>query len=109
MRISRENYSVVRASLTMMTSLPVSPTSGEVSSKHDNQSTQQKRLMCNVSTVSVHGSVRTAKRATMRKIRKLYRLRIGYMKEHVTQKHQQYINKECRAMEDMLQKIQAID
>lgn len=128
MRVSRGNYPLVRASLTMMTSMPVSAVQDNThGSYHSLPSTTQPKIARVVASVlSVHGSVRTAKRATMQYIQRHYR------NDHVQQQQQQPptksisksqspvdeedadqkqkdLDRMCRAMEDRLRAIQDID
>ena len=97
----------------MLTSLAVAPVSPDIV-KPIYQKPQQLRVVASV--ISVHGSMRTAKRETMGAIRKIYRRRIRVMtKKGVSSStsllgnESSTVDRECRSMEDLLQQIQSID
>ena len=110
-RVSRDNYKLVRASLTMITCIHVVPASQSTtfSTMHDSYSclTEKQRLPVVASVVSIHGSIRTAKISTIKQIRSYYR---GRVMECANQKRgKESENREVRAMEDLLLKVRALE
>lgn len=123
---------MVRASLTLMTTLPTTSSSSNGNSSASSNSLQ--RVVLNV--LSVHGSARTAKIKCIREVRRLYRDQINILL--LTHQQQQTNNnsnkpmkstassssrkrdrsnddvdaetaKLCRALEDTLEQVVVID
>ena len=94
----------------MMTSIPVTPsTTHSDPNSLDGLRQVQQRLPVVASVVSVHGSIRTAKKAIMIRIRSYYRCRLGSLKQRNPSIRGKDIDRECRALEDLLRKVQGLD
>ena len=115
--VSREFCSMIRASLTLLTSLPIPvqlQRQSVTTTKKNAPSTSSKRQpelqgrqqTVVVSVISVNGSIRTAKLATMGHIRHSYRQRILLKQRRQDTKESDYL---CRAMHETLRKIHAMD
>ena len=86
LRVPRDDYAKIRSALTLLTSLPdgLTPSSSFTSSEKARQEDpggerqilpkkQRRRRMVVATVVSVHGCARTAKIATIRHLRHVYR------------------------------------
>ncbi|CAB9523257.1 expressed unknown protein [Seminavis robusta] len=105
-RVSRENYPKVRASLTMLTTMPVSPTTTSTSTTTSNNNDETSKSQSTISrvttsVVSVHGSPRTTKLNTMKQLRKAYQ---RYQQQDPKQKA-----KLGRELGECLAKVHAMD
>lgn len=95
-----------------MTSIPVAPVDNSTADfssriRFDAPRQKHRRLPVVASIVSVHGSIRTAKKATMERVRSYYRGPV--IDSHQQQNDKRDTNREFRAMEDLLLKVQALD
>ena len=95
--------------MTSMSVAPVDNSAADFTNRIGFDGMQQKhrRLPVVASVVSVHGSIRTAKKATMERIRIYYRGQVMESLKHHNDKKD--ANRELCAMEDLLLKVQALD
>ena len=106
LRVSRDNYSKVRAAMTMLTSLSVSPIrSNSGSGKGQTaQQQQQPRLRAVASVLSVHGSMRTAKLGIIQQIKHHYRHKLKAVGND-----ERELDRTTRSLEECVAKMQNLD
>jgi hypothetical protein len=112
-RVSRDSCDMVRASMTFLLTRKQLSAVGELdesSSIVDNNSWSD----IVASVISVHGSARTAKLATLREIRGLYRQRIHVLRQsHQDKESTKYVKREekklCLELQERLLTVQGID